>query len=176
LDKNYDAEQLVSDGTTTVWTVTYGGQRYEIKLAPGANVSALDKLYHTFSTLRKLSPERSQWHLWQSDGTYRDFTIKGSANAVRELTPLIVAMFVPPPERVDGKLEISPDTLLVKTEWTTENQSELTKLYASGKYIREVDGVIKEEMQLPAKQVLNILNAIQIINWENVPTIIDTTT
>lgn len=174
LASRYDAQLLVSDGTTTSWNVYFEGLRYQILVAPGVNVPALDKLFHTFSTLRKLSPESSEWHVWQPGGIYREFTVLGSVNAVDILRPLIVALFIPQSAPDTGELAVSPDTLLVKTKWITEDKTELTRLYADGRYIREVDGK-REESKLGAAQVLNVLSSIRDIDWSAVPDKIDTT-
>jgi hypothetical protein len=175
LDDHYDAKQSVADGTTVKWQITVEGEQYHIHLSPGAKVPALENLYHTFSTLRKLSPESSNWQVWQPDATYREFTVIGSVNAVDQLRPLITAMFVPSLKQFDGEIAVAPDTLLVKTDWITEDQSEQTKLYADGRYVRTVEDEMQDDTKLPLGQVLNVLHALQTINWELIPDRIDTT-
>ena len=175
LEDRYEAQQLVADGTTVMWQVRVEGKQYHIHMSPGAQEPALEKLYHTFSTLRKLSPESSHWQVWQPEGLYRKFTVLGSVNAVDALVPLLVAMFVPQSASSIGDVEVPPDTLLVKTDWITEEQTEQTRLYSDGRYIREVEGIKKEEMTLGADQVSHVVHSIIEINWAIIPDHIDTT-
>jgi hypothetical protein len=175
LKSHYPPQYLVDDGVTTLWQVNVDGQDYHISLPPGARVSALDNLYHTFSTLRKLSPERSHWRVWQPDGTYREFTILGSINAVDALRPLIVAMFVPHATSPEGNLDIPPKILLVETQWITEEKTEQTQLYSDGRYLRGVEGNLTEEKKLGNDQVQNVLRSIQAIDWSKIPAQIDAT-
>ena len=175
LDSQYEAKMLVSDGTITIWRITFEGQQYQITLAPGAKIPALEKLFHTFSTLRKLSPEHSNWHVWQPDGSYRDFTVIGSVNAVEVLRSLVLALFVAPATKSETLLAVPPETLLIKTDWVTEEQTEQTTLYADGRYTREVGGECQEDKELPVEQVLNVMHAIQGTDWSSVPDRINTT-
>lgn len=174
LASHYEAQQRVEDGTTTIWHITTEGETYQIHCAPGAKVPALDKLYHTFSTLRKLSPEHSHWKVWQPGGSYRKFTVIGSVNAIDALRPLVSAMFVPSDTNSTGERAVDPETLLVKTLWVSEEKTEQTSLYADGKYIRK-KGEEVTTRELSAQQVLNVMDAIQGINWSEIPDEIDTT-
>jgi hypothetical protein len=174
LESQYEANGMVSDGVTTIWKVTVNGQQYEISLAPGAQSPALDKLFLAFSTLRKLSPEHSNWHVWQPDGTYRDFTVVGSVNAVEDLRGLVHALFIPQPEVALQEPVPPPNTLLVKTDWVTESETEITELYADGSYTRTVDGEMKEEKKLPIAQVRSVIHNIHEIDWSVIPDYINT--
>ncbi len=175
LQTRYEPEFRVSDGVTTIWHVNVEGQQYQINLAPGAQVPALDKLFHAFSTLRKLSPEQSHWSIWQTDGSYREFSVIGSVNAVDALRPLISAMFVPQAASEEGEIDVAPDTLLVKTDWITAENTEQTRIYGDGRYVRDVDGVKQEEKTLDASQVQGVLRSIAAIDWSAIPAQIDTT-
>ena len=175
LDMQYEPQFLVSDGTTTIWRITYKEQLYQITLAPGAQVPTLDKLFHTFSTLRKLSPETSHWLVWQPDGTYREFTVIGSVNAIDTLRPLITAMFVPQSAPDENTSQIPTNTLLVRTDWLMADNTEQTRLYSNGQYVREVDGSVEEEKHLEKNQVQHLIRSIASIDWSSLPDQIDAT-
>lgn len=168
--ESHDEPQIkVMDGTTVVWKVFVHNQKCTITLPPGAHVPALDSLHKTLTTLRKLPPEKSIWHVWQPDGSYRDFTVNGAASAVPALQGLIHAIFIPPRDHAQGELAVPHDTLLVRTEWITQDSEELTLLYADGHYTREANGEIKEDKKLTLPHVRNVLRSINDIDWSTIP-------
>jgi hypothetical protein len=175
LETHYDPQFPVSDGVTTIWQVSVEGQPYQVSLAPGARLPALDNLYHTFSTLRKLSPERSHWRVRLSDSTHREFSVLGSVNAVEALRPLISAMFVAQAVSVGEESDFAPEDLLVKTDWIMEGKTEQTRLYGDGRYVRDVEGKPQEVKVLGLEQVHGVARSIAAIDWSAIPAQIDAT-
>ncbi len=175
LPEKIQPETPISDGTVTVWRISTEGRSHQVQLAPGASVPALESLFHTFSRLRKLTPERSEWQVRTQEGTMHSFSVFGSVNAVSRLRPLVAALLRPGEEN-NGKTTAAEDTvILVKTQWFTATGIQETVFFSDGRYTRCCDGGEIQETFYQRTRVEAVKDAIASIDWREFPEHIDTT-
>ena len=172
LPEDIRPELPIRDGTFATWTITSSGKTHHVRVAPGAQVEALENVFHTFTRLRKQTPERSEWEVRLADGRVREFTVLGCAHAVAWLSPLAETMLKPgsPHERTGA----AKGPALVKTRWFSATGIQETVFFQGGLFTRCCDGGKVEKTFHTQDQVRLLADKISAIDWDSIPEHIDT--